>query len=67
LSIPQVDYSDDMDMKKTAKQVAGVAAGAAAVALLPVEAPVVAVAAVTVGAGIVAAKAVGALWSWIAD
>ncbi len=45
MNIPQVDYGD---MKKTAKQVAGVAAGAAAVALLPIEAPL-AVAAVTVG------------------
>ncbi|RQS54730.1 hypothetical protein DID96_37605 [Burkholderia sp. Bp8963] len=66
MSIPQVDFGDDADMKKTMKQVAGVAAGAAAVALLPIEAPV-AVAAVTVGAGIVAAKAVGALWDWIVD
>jgi hypothetical protein len=67
MTIPQVDYSDDADLKKTLKQVAGVAAGAGAVALLPVEAPIVLAAAVTVGAGVVAAKAVGALWDWISD
>lgn len=67
MNIPQVDYSDDADMKKTLKQVGGAVAGVAAVALLPVEAPVVLAAAVTVGAGVVAAKAIGAVWDWIAD
>jgi hypothetical protein len=54
-------------MKKTMRQVAETVAGVGAVALLPVEAPIVLVAAVTVSAGIVAAKTVGALWGWIFD
>jgi hypothetical protein len=66
-NIPQVDYSKDEDMKGTLKQVVGVAAGAAAVALLPVEAPVVVIAAVTVGTGVVAAKTVGWVWDKCAE
>jgi hypothetical protein len=62
---PHVDYSEDADMKKTLKQIAGTAAAVGTVALLPVEAPVVLVATISVGVGMAAAKGVGALWDLI--
>lgn len=67
MTIPQFDFSDDVDLKKTAKQVAGTAAAVGAVALLPIEAPIILVGAVALGVGTVAAKTVGALWDWITD
>ncbi|SAK40846.1 hypothetical protein AWB82_00248 [Caballeronia glebae] len=67
MDFKQVNYKDDGDLKGTLKQVAGVAAASAATAAITVELPVIAIAAIGVGAGIVAAKTVGAVWEFLFD
>jgi hypothetical protein len=58
------DFNDPESVKKTLKQVGGVAAGAAAIAAIPVELPVAAAAAVVVGVGYVAASVIDSVFGW---
>jgi len=63
-----IDYTSDGDAKKTVQQVAGTTAAAAATtALVAVEAPVIIAGTLAIGAGVVAAKTVGAVWDWLTD